>query len=129
MVGFSVFEAFPNAIESGVWQLGHLKHSTEVGKRFEAVSGQFDVIVDEISQARTATSPSAEAILEDTLLYAKAEQLPTLNSAALTGGYLWYNSQTETYYAITEVGIGKNQQTGAIEHLEFKLRPTGVVNG
>lgn len=126
---FSVFEAFPNAILYGVWQLGKLMRSTEVGKRFEAVSGQFEVIVDEVSEARMNTSPSAEAILEDTLLYARPEQMPTLNSSLLCTDYLWQNTETGTIYEITEAGIGKNQESGVVEHIEFKLRPAGVLNG
>ena len=122
-----VFSAFPKAIISGVWQLGQLKRSTEVGKRFEALTGPFDVIIDEISQARTNTSPSAEAILEDTLLYARPEQMPTTNTSTLASEYLWFNSETGFYYDITEVGAGKNQDNGVLEHLEFKIRQTGVV--
>lgn len=124
-----VFRAFPKAVISGVWQLGKLVRNTEIGKRFEVESGQFDVIIDEITQPKTKSTPNADAMLEDTLLYAKPNQMPTTNAAELSAGYLWLDSETNTYYEITEVGVGKNQHTGTVEHLEFKLRPTGVVNG
>lgn len=124
-----VFSAFPKAILSGVWELGSIQHDTAVGERFVALLGPFEVIVDEVIQTSLNTAPDAEAILNDTLLYARPEQMPTTNPASLGAGYLWHNLETGQYHEITEVGVGKNQETGVIEHIEFKLRPTGAPDG
>lgn len=122
-----VFNAFPKAIVAGVWELGQIVHDTDVGDRFVlAIAGKTEVIVDEVADTNLNASPSAETIREDTLLYARPYQLPTLNAAKLATGYLWWNTKTDQFYEITEVGIGKNQETGAVEHVEFKLQPTGA---
>lgn len=119
----NVFSIFPEAIVSGIWELGQVKRGTRRGKEFSnAVT--LDVIVDEGTYSVTDRSPSAEYEDSDTLLYARASDLPTLNTAKLGAGYMWHNLQTDTYYNIREASIGKNQSDGYVEHVEFLLRPT-----
>lgn len=123
-----VFEAFSSAIIRDVWQLGEVKRATVRGKAFSnAVI--LDVIVDEGTYAVTDRSPSAEYENSDTLVYARADNMPTLDTARLAAGYLWYNSETGQYFEIREANLGKNQDTGKVEHIEFLLRPTEALDG
>ena len=71
------------------------------------------------------------------LVYVKPCQMPKeVNHLMLTGqivqglvaNYMLYNSATDSYYMIVDAGIGKNQHTGNIEHIELKLLPTEVTN-
>lgn len=122
-----VFEAFPNAIISGVWEIGQVKRATVRGKQFSnAVT--LDVIVDEGTYAVTDRSPSAEYESSDTLIYARASDMLTLDTAELAANYLWHNTVSNQYFEIREASLGKNQATGEVEHVEFLLRPTGVVD-
>lgn len=123
-----VFEAFPNAIVSGVWEIGTVLRGTETGTKF-ASWGMVGVIVDEQVDGQLDTSPNAEGLTVDTLLYALPSGLPKVSIATFVGGYYWHNTETGTYYEIVEVGVGKDQEAGEIQHLEFKLAPTGVSNG
>lgn len=118
-----IFDAFPNAIETGKWQLCELIQNTEIGKTVGKKTG-LDVIEDEVTNAYPGETPDADWIRSDTLLYVKPSQLPTLKSASLTSGYLCYNTEEDTYYEIREVGIGKNQETGQVEHVELRIRAT-----
>ena len=122
-----VFSTFPNAVIHKVWSLGKLERNTETGATFNEGSYK-DVIVDEVTNGATDRSPSADYIDSDTLLYARPSQMPTLNAATLTAGYLWYNSEDDQYYKIVEVGIGKNQELGIVEHIEFLIQPTEVLD-
>ena len=101
---------------------------TESGTKFSSL-GFVDVIVDEQVDGALDTSPSAEGVSTDTLLYALPESLPKVAAAAFVGGYYWHDTETDTYYEIVEVGVGKNQESGKVEHMEFKLKPTGVKHG
>lgn len=123
-----VFKAFPNAVVSDVWQIGRLERNTEEGVRFISL-GAKDVIVDEAAGGSYEASPQAAALETGTLLYAKAEQMPTMNPAALISDYLWENTEEGQIYAIIEAGIGKNQDTGVIEHVEFRISPKEVIDG
>lgn len=123
-----VFSAFPNAIVSNVWQLGQIVNNTETGRAFDSL-GFKDVIVDEEALGSIYSSPSAAEIDSGTLIYAKPSQLPTVNTSALVADYFWYDSDGDQYYSIVEVGLGKNQENGRIEHIEFKIRQTEVING
>lgn len=123
-----VFEAFPSAIISEVWEIGTVLRGTESGTKFSSL-GFVDVIVDEQVDGALDTSPSAEGVSTDTLLYALPENLPKVTTAAFVGGYYWHDTETDTYYEIVEVGVGKNQESGKVEHMEFKLKPTGVNHG
>ena len=91
----SIFDAFPNAIISGVWEIGTCQHGTLVGNTFTKIA-DLNVIVDEGSNSST---------------------------------YMLHNNQNDGYYEIVDAGIGKNQHTGNIEHLELKVVRTEVTNG
>lgn len=130
----SIFDAFPNAIISGIWQIGTCQHGTVVGNTFEPLN-YLDVIIDEGYNSNITTTP--ESIASDMLLYVKPCQMPKEVSAlmmtsqvvtALVANYMLYNSATQCYYMITDAGVGKNQHTGRIEHIELKVVPTEVTN-
>lgn len=121
-----VFSCFPNAIVRDMWEMGRVQRGTTRGKVFsEPIT--CDVIVDESTYATTDRSPDLEYEDSDTLIYAMPAQMPTLNTSELAAGYLWHNVDTGLYYEIREANLGKNQDTGEIEHIEFLLRPTKVV--
>ena len=122
----SIFEAFPNAIISGVWSIGKCQHGTLVGNQFIKL-GDLDVVVDEGSNSSINSTP--EALNSDLLVYVIPCQMPTLKTNALVSNYMLYNSQEDAYYEIVDAGIGKNQHTGNIEHLELRVIQTEVVNG
>lgn len=131
----SIFDAFPKAIISGVWQIGTCQHGTVVGNQFVA-SNYIDVIIDEGYNSSISVTP--EVLGSDLLLYVKQCQMPKeVNSlmrtgqvvVALVANYMLYDSANDAYYMITDAGIGKNQHTGNIEHIELKVTPTEVVNG
>lgn len=122
----TVFEAFPEGIISGVWELGQVQRATVRGKVFSSPS-PMNVIADEGTSANTERSPNADYDTSDTLIYAKPEELPTLNTAELASSYIWHNKETGEYYDIRQASLGKNQVGGTIEHVEFLLRPTEVL--
>lgn len=119
----SIFDAFPSAIISGVWQLGSFQHGSIVGNVFNKV-GDLDVIVDEGSSSSVNNTP--EILNSDLLIYAKPEQLPTIRTNTLVAGYMLYNTDEDAYYEIIDAGVGKNQHTGNIEHVELKVVQTEV---
>jgi len=121
---FSIFDAFPNAIISGVWEIGTCQHGTLVGNQYLKY-GDLDVVIDEGNNSRINTTP--ESIISDMLVYAKTEQLPTISTSELVSGYMIYNSLEDAYYEIVDAGLGKNQHTGNIEHVELKVVRTEVV--
>lgn len=122
---YSIFDAFPNAIISGVWQIGTCQHGTIVGNQFTKV-GDLDVIIDEGSNSNI--NATVETLNSDTLIYVWPQQLPTLNTNTLVADYMVYDSENDHYYMITDAGIGKNQHTGNIEHVELKLTQTEVAD-
>lgn len=121
----TVFEAFPRAIISDDWKLGLIEESTDVGKIF-IDKGFVSVIVDEAATGILNNSPNADGVDSDTLLYAKPSELPGLNVSRYIASYYWYQVSSEQYYEIIEVGLGKNQDKGVVEHIEFRIRPTEV---
>jgi len=121
----SIFDAFSNAIISGVWQIGTCQHSTVVGNQFTPL-GNIDVIIDEGSSSGVNDTP--ETLVSDMLVYVCPEQLPTIRTNKLVADYMLYDSSEGDYYLIVDAGIGKNQHTGAIEHVELKLVQTEVVD-
>lgn len=121
----SIFEAFPNAIISGVWQIGSCQHGTVLGNQFTKI-GDIDVVVDEGFNSSINTTP--EALKSDMLIYAYPCQMPSLNANTLVSGYMLYNSEENTYFEIVDAGIGKNQHTGMVEHIELKVVQTEVIN-
>lgn len=122
-----VFEAFEEAIIEDRWELGQQLTGTMRGKEFSNAVA-CDVIVDEGSYATPNRSPEVEYQESDTLIYARPEQMPTLNTAELTNGYMWHDKETDTFYEIRQASLGKNQETGEVEHVEFLIRPTLVAS-
>ena len=123
----TVFQAFPNAIEHEIWQIGSMAYSTITGNDLDENSlAYIDAIVDEGNSSEPNASPSAANAYSDTLLYIRPEQSPTLDTAELVASYVVKNTTTDKLYAIIDAGIGKNQDSGAIEHIELKLRQTGA---
>lgn len=131
----SIFKAFPNAIISGVWQIGTCKHGTVVGNQFTLLDN-IDVIIDEGYNSKISVTP--ESLGSDLLIYVKPCQMPKeINKlymasqivTALVANYMLHDTATDTYYLITDAGVGKNQHTGKIEHIELKVVATEVVNG
>lgn len=121
----SIFEAFPNAIISEVWQIGTCQHGTVVGNEFKKVN-DIDIVIDEGFSSSINTTP--EALQSDMLIYAYPCQMPTLNTNTLVSNYMLYNSEEDKYYEIVDAGIGKNQHTGMVEHVELKVVQTEVIN-
>lgn len=122
-----VFEAFPNAIISGQWELGEVEYGTDIGTEFSNPQ-PCEVIVDEGSYTTHERAPDAPYEDSDNLIYARPGQMPTLVTAKLTNGYMWHDAVNDIYYEIREASLGKNQETGQVEHVEFLIRPTEVAN-
>lgn len=121
----SIFDVFPNAIISGVWEIGTCQHGTAVGNSYNSLN-PIDVIIDEGYNSTINTTP--ESLESNMLIYVRPCQLPTLQANALVSGYMLYNSETNEYFEIVDAGIGKNQHLGNIEHVELKVVQTEVVN-
>lgn len=130
----SIFDAFPNAIISGIWQLGTCQHGTIIGNQFQKVA-DIDVIIDEGYNSTIESTP--ENLGSDLLIYVKPCQMPKeINQLFMTSqvvvqlvtNYMLYNSADNAYYMITDAGIGKNQHTGNIEHIELKVVRTEVAD-
>ena len=122
----STFDAFPNAIISGVWEIGSCQHGTVVGNTYTKLN-DIDVIIDEGYNSSINATP--EALVSDMLLYVRPCQMPTIKTNQLVSNYMLHNSEDDEYFEIVDAGIGKNQHTGEIEHLELKVVQTEVVNG
>lgn len=123
-----IFEAFPNGIISEQFELGVAEFGTEVGTVFSDAK-LCDVVVDEGTYTTTGRAPDTPYMDSGILLYAKPEQMPTLVTAKLTNGYMWHDKINDLYYEVREASLGKNQETGVVEHIEFLLRPTEVAIG
>ena len=121
----SIFKAFSNAIISDVWEIGTCEHGTVVGNQYTKVNA-LDVVVDEGSNSSINNTP--ETLKSDLLVYVMPSQMPTLQTNILVSNYMLYNSEEDSYYMIVDAGIGKNQHTGVIEHLELKVVQTEVVD-
>lgn len=117
----SIFEAFSFAIISGVWQIGTYTRGGVVGNVFTKTN-DLDVIIDEENASTITTNP--ENLTNGMLIYAKPEQMPTLNTNELVSDYMLYDSENDDYYAITFAGVGKNQHKSIIEHIELTVVQT-----
>ena len=94
MVIPTVFECFPNAIVSKVWQIGQFAKGSAVGNVYNPL-GFVDVIVDEGSNTDINNAPNAQTMLSDTLLYARPEQMPVVSSKALVCDHrCWYRQKS-----------------------------------
>lgn len=122
-----VFKAFPGAVVSGVYSIGSYQRGTLEGNQY-IKEADLDVIVDEADMGDIGMAPNAETIDADLLMYAKPVQLPTTNPRALTAGYMIYDADNDDYFAIIDAGVGKNQQTGQVEHIELLLRQIDTIN-
>ncbi len=120
-----VFEIMPEAIVSDQFEIGQAEFGTEIGTVFSNAA-LCDVVIDEGTYNTSGRAPEAPYLTSDILLYAKPEQMPTLVTAKLTNGYMWHDKLNDLYYEIREASLGKDQETGNIEHAEFLLRPTEV---
>lgn len=121
----SIFSAFPNAIISGVWQIGTCQRGSVIGNTFTPISS-IDIIIDEGSASTTGNIP--EGLQSDMLIYAMPCQLPTIKTNKLVSDYMLYDSEENDYYIIIDAGIGKNQHTGNIEHIELRVVQTEVAD-
>lgn len=101
------------------WFIGEAHYSTITGNR-TANWQSIEVLVDEGNAADNNRGTNAAIAESDTLLYAQPSQLPTLDTTALVAAYMVKDEYGKTY-TITDAGIGKNQQTGKIEHIELRL--------
>lgn len=117
-----VFEAFPNAITT--LYIAPMEFGTIAGNKL-GKKEEIHVIMDEGSNADNDPSPSNAEIFSDTLIYCKPYELPTLDPSTLVADYAVLDAQNRVY-AIEDAGVGRNQHTGRIEHLELKIRPTGA---
>ena len=122
-----VFKAFPGAVVSGVYSIGSYQRGTLEGNQYTK-KADLDVIVDEADMGDIGMAPNAETIDADLLMYVKPEQLPETNPRALTAGYMIYDSKNDDYFTVIDAGVGKNQQTGKIEHIELLLRQIDAIN-
>ena len=121
----SIFKAFSNAIIYNVWQIGYCQRGGVVGNVF-VKEADIDVVLDEGSSSSVNTTP--EELRSDLLVYVKPEQLPTIRTNKLVSSFMLYDSENDDYYQIIDAGVGKNQHTGEIEHLELKVVQTEVTD-
>lgn len=121
----TIFDAFPNAAET--WEIGKVSYSTITGNTLSD-SQEIHVVVDQGDSADTAPSPNAATIASDTLLYMKPSEAPETDPSTLVAEYAIIDPQGRLY-AIIDAGIGKNQHTGQIEHIELKIRQRGINDG
>ena len=119
----TVFSAFPSAIISGRYSLGKHQRGTLVGNVFNKY-GDLDAIVDEGQSSSIQNAPNADILTADMLMYVRPEQLPTVNVRELASSCMIYDSETADYFEIIDASIGKNQESGVIEHIQLLLRQT-----
>ena len=123
----TVFSAFPNAIVAGRYSIGRWQRGTLVGNVYEKY-GDLDVIIDEGQSSSISNAPSAETLTADLLMYVRPEQLPTDTVRALAASCMVYDTKTGDYFDIIDASVGKNQETGVIEHIQLLLRQTEAEN-
>ena len=127
----SVFDAFPQAIISGVWQFGYCKRGTVVGNEFFCL-GDVDVIIDDTFTASITSTP--ETVTTDMLIYIRPEQAYGLDLetggvvSKLVGQYMLYNRRNDSYFIVKTAGVGKNQHTGKVEHIELGVVATDIAD-
>lgn len=123
----TVFQAFPNAIEK--WQIVPMAYSTITGNVLDnAKAKTIGVIVDEGNASDANPSPNAQDATSDTLIYTNPNEMPTIDTSELVASYA-IEAPNGKVFEIVDAGLGKNQDNGVIEHIELKLRQTGVSDG
>ena len=123
-----VFSAFPQAIISDVWQISTYQHGSLVGNVFDTENAiNLDVIVDEGQTTTINSGNNAQPLDADLLMYVQPDQMPVLNPSILVADYMLYDSENDDYYAIVDASVGKNQETGEVEHIELLLKQTDIV--
>lgn len=118
-----VFSAFAGAVVSGRYSIGSCQRGSLVGSVYSKIA-DLDVIIDEGDLTNIGLAPNANVLDSDILLYVKPEQLPTTNPRKLVADYMIYDEDEDDYFAIINAGVGRNQQTGEIEHIELMLQQT-----
>ena len=118
-----VFSAFAGAVVSGRYSIGSCQRGSLVGSVYSKYA-DIDAIIDEGDLTNIGLAPNATVLDSDILLYVKPEQLPTVNPRKLVADYLVYDKDEGDYFAIVNAGIGRNQETGEIEHIELMLQQT-----
>jgi hypothetical protein len=118
-----VFSAFSSAVVSGQYSIGMCQRGSLVGSVYSK-SNDLDVIVDEGDLTNIGLAPNASVINSDILMYCRPEQMPTTNTRALVSDYMIYDQTNGDYFAIVNASIGKNQDTGVVEHIELLLQQT-----
>lgn len=123
----TVFDAFPNAIVQ--LKIAQIAYSSITGNDIDLENAEaIDAIIDEGSSSDANQAPNAAGLYTDTLVYTRPEQLPTTDTSTLVSDYAIIDSQDRTW-EIIDAGVGKNQDSGQIEHIELKIRQVGVNNG
>lgn len=120
-----VFRAFPKAVNTTDWEIGRGKIGAVAGNSYEKLC-DIDVIVDE--GYNTSISDNTMPLGSDLLVYCRPEQLPTKRVRKLISDYILHDRAEGDYFAITDAGVGKNQHTGEVEHIELKLTAIEVYN-
>lgn len=114
----TVFEAFPEAMTSWNWLA--IKRGTEVGTIVTELS-PVNVIETEADKATLYNTPKANGIVADLMVYIRPEDMPEIIPAKLMANYA-LKSDVMEHYDIINVGVGKNQDDGKIEHYELSLQ-------
>lgn len=117
-----VFEAFPEAMVA--WNWLSIERGTEVGT-VATVLRPVNVIETEADKSTLHNTPKADGIVADLMVYVRPEDLPEVTPSKLMANYALQNDVLEQY-DIVNVGVGKNQDNGKIEHYELSLKLTDM---
>ena len=140
-IGFNdeLFNRYSKMLNSNVSIAMRVHYNEDVDKnRYLVLSDKYNVtecpnissIKGSLLYKKSCYDILKKSILKsDMLIYCKPEQMPTLDTNTLVSGYMLYNSTEDSYYMIIDAGIGKNQHTGNIEHVELKVTMTEVTDG
>lgn len=127
----TVFDAFPMAVE--IWTLVALNRDTLTGISITEI-GDLEVIVDTANSSTIGNSTTPAYSNSQDLLYVNPAS-PALAVAPLpldpqdvAANYGVIAPGSSSVRRIQEVGVGKNQQNGVVEHYEFTIEvlPKGV---
>ncbi len=115
----NVFDAFPNAVET--WTMGKISRDTLTGDT--TLTGfDIEVICDDVKTSTLGGVSTPAEMDNDSLLFVKINSnFSSLTTENITANYYVYDGIG--YYRIRQVGLGKNQHTGEIEHVELVVTP------